>query len=99
MKRSIVISMMALFVASCKKEGSNPVQPIGAQEKVTDYYPMGVGNYWIYQYYASDSTLNFVDQNIIDSVYIEKDSVYNGNVYAVVWSSYLAIRHSHTRFF
>jgi len=80
--------MMALFIASCKKEGSNPVESIGVQEKVTDYYPLEVGNYWIYKYYTSDSTLNFIDQNVIDSVYIEKDSTYNGNVYAVVRSSY-----------
>ena len=88
MKWSIVFSILALFIASCSKEGSNPVEPINAQEKVTDYYPMGVGNYWIYEYYTSDSTLNFIDQNIIDSVYVEKDSICNGNVYAVVCSSY-----------
>jgi len=79
--------MMALFIASCKKEGSNPVESIGTQEKVTDYYPLEVGNYWIYEYYTSDSTLNFIDQHLIDSVYVEKDSIYNGNVYAVVWRS------------
>jgi hypothetical protein len=88
MKQSIVILIMALFVASCKKDESNPVENNGVQEKVTDYYPLEVGNYWIYEYYTSDSTLNFINQNIIDSVYIEKDSVCNGNVYAVVWSSY-----------
>ena len=32
MKRSIVFLMMALFIASCKKEGSNPVESIGVQE-------------------------------------------------------------------
>ena len=88
MKRSIVILMMALFIASCKKEGSNPVENNGVQEKVIDYYPLTVGNYWIYKYYTSDSTLNFIDQNIIDSVYVENDSVCYGNVYAVVHSSY-----------
>ncbi len=88
MKRSIVFLMMALFIASCKKEGSNPVESIGSQEKVTDYFPLTVGNYWIYEYYMSDSTLNFIDKNVIDSTYVEKDSIYNGNVYAVVRSSY-----------
>jgi hypothetical protein len=88
MKRSIVFLMMALFIASCKKEGSNPVESIGVQEKVTDYYPLAVGNYWIYEYYTSDSTMNFIDQNLLDSVYVEKDSICNGNVCAVVCSSY-----------
>jgi hypothetical protein len=86
MKRTIVVLMMALLIASCRKEESNPVGSISMQEKVTDYYPLTVGNYWIYKYYTSDSTLNFIDQNIIDSVYVEKDSVSNGKVYADVRS-------------
>jgi len=92
MRRSIVIMMMALFIASCRKEESNPVGPVGGQEKVTDYYPLTVGSYWIYEYYTADSTLNFIDQNITDSVYIEKDSICNGNTYAVFCSSYWSQR-------
>ena len=80
--------MMALLVASCGKEDSNPVESINAREKVTDYYPLTVGNYWIYEYYSSDSSLIFTDNHLTDSVYIVNDSLSKGNVYAVVCSSY-----------
>lgn len=91
MKRTIVILIVALFIASCKKEESNPVESMSAQEKVTDYYPLEIGNYWIYEIYTSDSTLIFTDNHLIDSVCIMKDSVFEGNVFKVVFSSYWGI--------
>ncbi len=85
MKRSFVFLSMILLFTYCK---SDIVEPTSSQEQVTDYFPLSVGNYWVYKVYSADSTLNFVDNNQIDSMYVQKDSVVNGNVYKVVKSSF-----------
>ena len=86
MKRLFVFLSMILLFTYCK---SDIVEPTSSQEKVTDYFPSSVGNYWIYKVYWADSTLNFVDHNEIDSMFVQKDSVVNGNLYKVVKSSFL----------
>ena len=87
MKNSLVFLMMILLFAACKKVDSNPISPIQTQDSVTDYLPLEVGNYWIYECYTADSTLVFVDNNTTDSIYVEKDSLVNGNIYKVLRSS------------
>ena len=89
MKYSLGILLLFLFFTSCKNDDSNPTLPIQTQDAVTDYFPLEVGNYWIYQHYRADSTLVFINQNITDSVYVEKDTVVSGNTYKVLRSSFL----------
>jgi hypothetical protein len=88
MKHIFVVLFIALLCSSCKKDGASPTQSLGSQEKVTDYYPLTIGNYWIYQQYTADTSLVFTPMNRYDSVYVEKDSLYNGNIYKVVRSSF-----------
>ncbi|MEW5843586.1 MAG: hypothetical protein AB1775_10025 [Bacteroidota bacterium] len=87
MKRTVVFLSMILLLTYCKSTIDEPNIPI---DKVISYFPLSVGNYWVYKIYDADSTLNFKDQNQIDSIYVQKDSLVNGNVYKVVRSSLLA---------
>jgi len=73
-----VIVTMAL--TSCKKENTNTTeQPL--QESVLDYYPLAVGNYWLYAVSSCDSTWTVCNPMRIDSNYISKDTVMNGLTY------------------
>ena len=96
-KRHRQIFILAVFSAtiiSCKKDSEIILNPPDTSainpEKVTDYYPLSIGSYWVYRKYTIDSK---VDSNIKevpypyeDSIYIEKDTTINGTVYAkFVW--------------
>ena len=48
-------------MSSCKREDSNSLQPAAIEEKVTDYFPLAVGDYWIYEIYTADTSLVFPD--------------------------------------
>lgn len=86
MKRTFVFLSLVLLFTYCK---SDPLGPNNSQEKVTDYFPLSIGNYWVYKVYSADSTLKFTDNKEIDSMYVQKDSIVNAKVYKVVKSSFL----------
>jgi hypothetical protein len=87
MKYLIILFVLSILFASCKKNDPNPVTPIESNVTVANYMPLSVGNYWIYEFYSADSTLNFTDQNTIDSIYVEKDTLINGQTYKALISS------------
>lgn len=75
-----------LFVQSlfsCKKDPVIILEGnISDPSRVTDYYPLRVGNYWIYKQFTIDDR---IDTNIIvssyayeDSLFVEKDTLING---------------------
>ncbi len=74
----IVIGFFFVFQA-CKKDEPNP-NPT-PQESVLDYFPLTVGNYWIYEISSCDSTWTDCDYTRTDSNYVSKDSMIRGNLY------------------
>lgn len=68
--------MAVLAFTSCKKTKNTTID-----ESVLDYYPLAVGNYWVYEKSGCDST--WLDCNHIsyDTSRITKDTVINDNVY------------------
>jgi hypothetical protein len=87
MKYLVILFVLSILCVSCNKNNSNPLTPSESNATVADYFPLSVGNYWIYEFYSADSTLNFTDQNTIDSIYIEKDTLLNGQTYKVLKGS------------
>ncbi len=77
MKRIILISLMALFIfISCsKKEESNP------QKTVLTYFPLEVGNYWVYERSGCDSTWSDCSHISTDTNWITKDTLINNHTY------------------
>jgi hypothetical protein len=78
MKQLTLLCAMAivLFMA-CQKE--NPRTLI---VKTESYLPLKVGNYWIYnESTVSDDGIEILTTNNFDSVFIERDTLFNGQLY------------------
>lgn len=86
MKKLIIVIGLILFTLSCE---SRIVEPTINNEKVVDFYPLNIGNYWVYKVYQGDSKNNYREQVEVDSFYVEKDSLINGKIYKVVKGTYL----------
>jgi hypothetical protein len=83
----IIISLVA-----CRKDDpiTDPIQPLSPKaysEKVTDYYPLTVGSYWVYHIYQIDT--NMIEKFIsTDTVSIVKDTVINNRTFYLKKSRY-----------
>ena len=78
MKNVILILVSVIFIlSSCIKDPEDPV----IQESVLDYYPLSVGNYWVYQRSFCDSTWNHCDSLLTDTSKVVKDTVINNHTY------------------
>ena len=82
----ILLLIFFLFI-SCDENDSNPTSPTPNNESVLDYYPLEVGNLWIYELYEADSSLDFISRNRFDSVYIKNDTIINGVNYKERYST------------
>ncbi len=92
MKRSVMLIVVLLFIGSCRNEGVHPLDPSPAAATVSDYFPMTVGSYWVYQIYTLDSSFNArLEEWWSDSVVVEKDTICRGYVYAKIVSSWKGI--------
>ncbi|MEJ2595887.1 MAG: hypothetical protein P8100_12360 [bacterium] len=80
MKHLVIAVLAGLFIFhACKKEeniSDNPPQP-----QVTDYFPLQVGNYWIYEQSTCDSGEINCEVKGVDTSFIEKDTSINGKQY------------------
>jgi hypothetical protein len=84
MKQStyLFLSALAMLVFSCN---CNDDDTVSGPTPATEYLPLNVGNYWIYQWYLIDTLGNeTIYSNTLDSIYISGDTVINGNTYAVM---------------
>lgn len=73
MKNVILVASMLFCLNSCTK--NKPTI------KSSEYLPMKVGNYWVYQNYNFDSNNEVYIDLQTDSVCISKDTIINGNKY------------------
>ncbi len=70
-----LVSVVSLTFSSCKKEDNNA----DSGQTTSNFFPLKVGNYWIYERFQLDTAGNATALGIYDSCYIEKDTVINGN--------------------
>lgn len=75
-KLFLVVFAISLF-ASCSKDKSNPTEK-------SNYFPLQIGNYWVYNHYSIDSLGNETDINKTDSVVIKRDTTINNNQYFIL---------------
>lgn len=69
---------VSILVFSCKDHDDNNIpDPI----TYDNYAQLKVGNYWIYQHFNIDSSGNVTPTSTYDSCYVEKDTLFNGNIY------------------
>ena len=91
LKNLLLFSGLALLAFSCTKDDDDTGQP--APVTAPNYSQLKVGNYWIYQRFQIDNG-TVTPLNVYDSVYVEKDSVINGNRYYFL--NYPSIYHGYT---
>lgn len=73
-----LIALAAMMLFSCANEN---ILPPNNDPNAATYSQLGVGNYWIYEKFATDSNGNDYSLNSFDSVYIESDTLINGEAY------------------
>ena len=80
MKRAFIsLMLLSVLFSACKKENSTAETP--PPEQVTDYLPLAVGNYWIYQQSVCDSGEVDCEPAYVDTTFVVKDTLIRGNVY------------------
>jgi hypothetical protein len=75
MRKFIALIMAVSFMSSCKKEDDIKTK-IG-------YFPLSIGNYWIYQEFMIDTSGNEIANSKLDSVIIKRDTIINDKKYFV----------------
>ena len=77
MRKLIFLGLAITLTISCEKDSPNdPAE--------TNYYPLEIGNYWIYRHFKMPNEGGEVAMFNYDSVFIDQDSVINGNKYFVI---------------
>ncbi len=78
-KPLLIIPLSVLVFFSCSKDEATSCESTIISE---NYYPLAVGNYWVYDRYSvnNDSIISFSGQ---DSVVIVSDTLINGETYYV----------------
>jgi hypothetical protein len=73
-----ILSFASLFI-TCKKDSQDETQ---ADPVVTDYYPLKVGDYWIYKQTLYDSSGTVLNSTMTDdTIMVTKDTTINSKVY------------------
>ena len=81
--KNLFFLLTILCVVSCTKNQS----PI-SQEVLSNFNPMAVGNYWVYQIFKEDNAGVFQPTNNFDSTYIAADTIVSGKQYYKFISTY-----------
>lgn len=80
MKKLALLLLVLIAFSGCQKEKQRTMYKISS----SDYYPMTVGSYWIYERTQIDTNgveTTTPDNN--DSVYVSRDTLINGKTFAV----------------
>lgn len=81
MRKLIYLGLLVALFTSCDKDNSTPI--IDSADKA-NYFPLQIGNYWVYEHYDIDSLGNETIKNRTDSVIISRDTIVNGNQYYIL---------------
>jgi len=79
MRKLVFPLLFVLLLASCKKEDS--LAPVSSQ--TTEYFPLEIGNYWVYEHYDINPSGNESKKDLVDSIVISRDTTINGHQYFI----------------
>ena len=84
MKKTTTILIFYMLVISCNKKEIAPVViPLPDTLKASEYQPLSVGSYWIYQRFTVFSADSEIASTTFDSVWIARDTVIRNHTFAV----------------
>jgi len=79
---SLAIIVLALLVFSCEKEEqTTPQTNSPTLPEASAYWPMEIGNYWIYEIFEIDTNGRETPTGRMDSLYISGTETINGTLY------------------
>lgn len=86
MRNLFFFSLVLLAFFSCKKDDTNDNDN---QNNPTydNYFPLKIGNYWVYQYNKLDTNGNETLLQIIDSNWVDRDTIINNHTYFIIGGS------------
>lgn len=80
MKRPLLILVaFVMLIASCKKENDDS-QPF-SETIYSSYLPLKIGNYWVYEWFNTDTNNITEPMNKFDSIYISMDTLIHYNTF------------------
>ena len=81
MKKLFLVGMMSsLALASCKKDENKP-------SVTTNYFPLAVGNYWVYNVYRTNLSTGKDSLIGTDSTYVKKDTLIKNQKYFILFDN------------
>ena len=81
MNKYLLLIALVIALFSCKKKADTAPQPPSAY----DYYPLKPGNYWVYEWFYTDTTGVYTgNSGPADSVVVRTDTVIRGNTYYIL---------------
>jgi hypothetical protein len=79
MKQLLFIGMIISVLASCKKK--EDIQEPSINEMKSNYLPLSIGNYWVYENVRIDTLGNEILMSNRDSIVVRRDTVIRNKVY------------------
>lgn len=83
MRALFLIGLMAFFLVSCEKNNPGTGNDDPAQANTVDYFPLSIGNSWVYQNVDIDPLGQETVRPEKDSVIISRDTLINDKLYYV----------------
>lgn len=79
------ILLVIITLISCKKNDDADPNTPQVQDPITnDYFPMNIGNYWVYEFQTKDPSGNIVGNTSYDTLKIVSDTVIANETYYVL---------------
>ncbi len=93
----IQVLQLSLLFSACKKNDKiEATTSSNSSLQIHNYYPLEVGNYWVYQLFELDTLNHEIELNQRDSCYIIKDTLIRGFKYYKLSEPYINNSHTYT---
>lgn len=87
MRNLFFVGLVLILLFGCKKEDESP----NGTSETYNYFPLAIGNWWVYENYNIDNIGNETLSAVLDSLYIDNDTIISGTQYYMLEGSTLTI--------
>ena len=79
--------LLAFVLIACKKEKDPEQGQIDQSIPINEYFPLAIGNYWVYEFQTKLPSGEYIGNVIIDSINVIGDSIINDETFFVLTSN------------